>query len=75
VGVVVPGAGPVAKSFAGSTLILVGEQRLKRRETITMPSVVPRKKGINRRTIVHGVTILTVRSGNPEKNEGVLTPK
>ena len=66
-GVVVPGAGPVGKSFVGSTLIRVGEQRLKRRETITMPSVVPRKKGTNRRTIVLEVTIPIARSGDLEE--------
>jgi len=66
VGVVVHGAGPVAKSFAGNTLILTGGQRLKRRETITMPTAVSRKKGISKKTIVPVVTILIVRSDEVE---------
>jgi hypothetical protein len=66
---VVPCAGPVGKSFAGSTLILVEGQRPIRRETTTMPTAVSRKKDTNRRTIVPEVTILTARS---DFNEVIL---
>lgn len=63
--VVVPGAFPVAKSFAVSTLILLQGSASLQQKIITMPPVVGLKMDSKRRTTAVGVTIVTVRSDGP----------